>query len=83
LASLRAVRKLHKNAKLVDTPVLLFQAGNDKTVKPGGQKRFAKKSKNTKLVVITDSKHEIYNGNDIIRKEYYHKIFSFLDKQLE
>ncbi len=37
LASLRAVRKLNKNAKRVKTPVPLFQAGSDTTVKPGGQ----------------------------------------------
>jgi alpha-beta hydrolase superfamily lysophospholipase len=51
-------------------------------VKPGGQKRFAKKSKNTRLVVMPDSKHEIYNGDTEIREEYYHKVFVFLDEQL-
>lgn len=82
LASLRAVRKLQKHAKLVKTPILLFQAGNDTTVKPGGQKRFAEKSKNTRLVVMPDSKHEIYNANTALRKEYYHKIFAFLEERL-
>jgi len=83
LASLRAVRKLNKHAKLVETPILLFQAGNDTTVKPGGQKRFAIKSKNTKLVVMPDSKHEIYNANTVIRKEYYHEIFAFIEERLK
>ncbi|MDF2942250.1 MAG: Lysophospholipase [Herbinix sp.] len=82
LASIRAVRKLNRDAKLVKTPVLLFQAGSDTTVKPCGQKRFAKKSKNTRMVVIPASKHEIYNGDSEIRKEYYHKIFAFLDEIL-
>jgi len=83
LASLRAVRKLIKHAKLVKTPILLFQAGSDTTVKPGGQKRFAAKSKDTKLVVISDSKHEIYNANTIIRKEFYQKIFAFIKEKLK
>lgn len=82
LASLRAVRKLNKNAKLVKTPVLLFQAGSDTTVKPGGQKKFAKRSKNTRLVVMPGSKHEIYNAGSDIRKVYYADIFAFLNERL-
>lgn len=79
LASLRAVRKLQKHAGVVKTPILLFQAGKDTAVKPGGQLRFAKKSKNTKIVLMPDSKHEIYNANTKIRKEFYEKIFAFFD----
>ena len=82
LASLRAVRKLKNNEKQVKTPVLLFQAGKDTTVRPAGQERFAKKSKNTQLITFPKSKHEIYNGDTEIRKEYYHKIFEFLEQQI-
>jgi len=82
LASLRGVRKLNKYAKLVKTPILLFQAGCDTTVKPGGQKKFSIKSKNTKLVVIPKSKHEIFNATTEIRREYYHKIFDFIEEGL-
>lgn len=82
LASLNALRKLHKDAGLIKIPVLLFQAGRDTTVEPGGQRKFVKKSHNTKLVVISDSKHEIYNGNSHIRKIYYDEIFGFLNETL-
>jgi lysophospholipase len=81
LASLKAVRKLQKRVKQVKTPILLFQAGRDTTVKPGGQKRFAQKSMNTRLVEFSDSKHEIYNATTEIRKEYYHMIFAYLEEQ--
>lgn len=80
LASIRAVRKLLKHAKNVKVPVLLFQAGKDTTVKAGGQLVFAKRSGNTRLVVITESKHEIYNADSKIREEYYAEIFAFLKK---
>lgn len=82
LASLRAVQQLQKHAELVRTPVLLFQAGKDTTVKPGGQLRFAKKSKNTQLIVIPGSRHEIYNADTETQKDYYRRIFEFLDQKL-
>jgi lysophospholipase len=82
LASLRAVSKLRRKEGQVKIPVLIFQAGMDTTVRPKGQIRFAKRSKNTRLIAIPESKHEIYNGTSEIRKQYYDEIFSFLDKQL-
>ncbi|HEX3021088.1 MAG TPA: alpha/beta hydrolase [Lachnospiraceae bacterium] len=81
-ASMRAVRKLQRHAKLVTTPTLILQAGKDTTVRNGGQNRFAKKSINTTLVVVPDSKHEIFNGNSRMREEYFEKIFLFLDDVL-
>lgn len=80
LASIKAVKKLHKYANRVKTPILLFQAENDTVVKSGGQNRFYKKSKNTKLVAIPESKHEIYNADRETIEVYYNKIFDFLDK---
>jgi lysophospholipase len=82
LASLRAVRRLSRNAGLVKTPTLLIQAGKDTTVRPGGQKKFAGRSKNTRLVVMPASKHEIYNADTAVREEYYHIIFAFLEESL-
>ena len=74
------MRKIRKYAKNVKVPVLLFQAGKDTTVKAGGQLVFAKRSRNTRLVVIPESKHEIYNADSKIREEYYAEIFAFLMK---
>ena len=83
LASLKALRKLQRNAELIETPILLFQAGKDSTVKPGGQKRFAKRTKHTQLVRIPDSKHEIYNASTELIELYYQKMFAFLDEILQ
>ena len=82
LASIKAVKKLHKYANTVKTPILLFQAENDTVVKPRGQNLFYKKSKNTRLVVIPNSKHEIYNADAKTREVYYNTILEFLTIQL-
>lgn len=82
LASIRAIRKLQKNARHVHTPILLFQARMDTTVKPGGQIRFVKHTKNTRLVIVPDSKHEIYNGSTQVVKDYVTQIFAYLDETL-
>jgi lysophospholipase len=82
LASMWAVHKLQRHAKLVTTPTLLLQAGNDTTVKNGGQNRFAKKARNTTLVVIPNSKHEIFNCDAKMREAYFTTIFLFLDDVL-
>jgi lysophospholipase len=83
LASLRALRKLHKQAGLIKTPILMFQAGRDTTVKSGGQLVFARKTENTKLVRLPESKHEIYNSGTEIITEYYTEIFAFLEEKLK
>lgn len=81
-ASIKAIKTLQKNANNITSPILLFQAGKDTTVKPDGQYKFAKKSKNTELVIMQNSKHEIYNALLDTRVKYYERIFVFLDTQL-
>ncbi len=79
-ASIKALKQLQKNASKVSTNILLFQAGRDTTVKPGGQIRFAKKSKQTRLCILSESKHEIFNADYETRKTYYQEIFHFLEQ---
>lgn len=81
-ASLKAVRILQKDAYRVTVPVLLFQAENDTLVKPGGQELFAQNSQNTTLVRMKGAKHEIYNATDDIIKDYYIRIFDFIEQEL-
>lgn len=83
LASIRAIRKLHRNARRIITPILLFQAKKDTTVKPEGQIRFAKNTINTQLVIVPDSKHEIYNGSTKMIEDYFSKILEFLNEILK
>lgn len=66
-----------ENASKVKIPVLLFQAGQDFMVKPGGQNEFAKGAKDCKLEKITNSRHEIYGERDEIQKPYLEKVLNF------
>ncbi len=80
LASIKGVRRLHKEVNKIEIPFLLFQAGRDTMVKNSGQNSFMKKFGKGKMIVIPNSKHEIYNGDGDSRKEYYINIFQFLDQ---
>lgn len=77
LASIKAYKKAIRNAKKIKIPVLLFQAGQDKLVSPKGQDLLAQKAPNISKIVFPQSKHEIFNATDEIRKKYYHIVFVF------
>jgi lysophospholipase len=81
-ASMKATKKIHKNASKVNIPILLFQAELDTMVAPKGQDRFAATSENTNLKIISDSKHEIFNALVPARINFYNELFHFLDTQL-
>jgi lysophospholipase len=68
------------NIKKVKIPVLIFQSDIDFFVTPKGQKKFAKYSKNTRLIFIPDSKHELYRERDYIMKPYLESIFDFFEE---
>ncbi len=68
-----------KNCSRVKTPVLLFQAGRDHVVMPGGQDKFISQiGRFGKKVVLPEAKHEIYMGRDEDLEVYWEEIFDFL-----
>lgn len=69
-----------ENASKVDIPVLLFQAGDDAYVKPGGQNKFAEYAPNCNLVRIENAKHEIYFERDEIQKPYIEQVLNFYNE---
>lgn len=66
-----------ENASKVKIPVLLFQAGQDSMVNPGGQNEFAKGAKDCKIEKIDNSRHEIYMEKDEIQKPYLEEVLNF------
>lgn len=78
LAQKRAVSS--ENAAKIVIPVLLFQAGNDTMVRPKGQEKFVKQCKTAEMVIVTDSKHEIYNSDEIIQQAFFEEIMDFFEK---
>lgn len=71
-----------ENASKVEIPVLLFQAGQDTYVKPGGQNKFAKGAKNCEIKIIDNSRHEIYLEKDEIQKPYLKDVLNFYNEIL-
>ena len=71
-----------KNAECVKIPILLFQAGKDTFVKPGGQNKFSKYAKDCKLVRIEESKHDTYNERDKIFEPYINQVIDFYKSNL-
>ena len=82
LASLLAQKKAvaSENIAKITIPVLLFQAGNDTMVRPVGQEKFVKQCKTAEMVIVTDSKHEIYNADEIIQQAFFEEIIDFYEK---
>lgn len=72
-------KKILKNAYSVQIPVILFQASDDHLVESEAQDSFSKLSKNTRLIRVEGSKHEIYNATDAIILDYYREIFEFFE----
>ena len=83
--SFKATKTLLKeeNASKVIIPVLLFQAGKDTFVRPGGQNKFAKYAKNCKLVLREDAKHEIYIEKDEIFNFYIEEVLKFYNEPIK
>lgn len=71
-----------ENASKVGIPVLLFQAGQDTYVKPGGQIQFARNAQNCEMNKIENSRHEIYLEKDEIQKPYIKDVLNFYNEVL-
>lgn len=82
IASIAAIKKLQKQTQKINSPILLLQAEHDTMVGKKGQVDFTRKTKNTTLILIKNSKHEIFNALKASRLEYYNYIFAYLDKNL-
>ncbi len=82
LASLQAQSRAVLRAVHVTTPVLLCRAGQDHLVLPGGQDRFAQRAKRVRLVEFPQARHEIFNSNETIRREYWGEVLAFYESVL-
>ncbi len=78
-ASFRATKKALKYAGEIRIPILLFSAGNDALVDIAGHYELAEKTEDTRWIFYEGAKHELFNANDAIRRDYYVRIFSFLE----
>lgn len=82
--SLSATKEIVKkeNASKVKIPVLLFQAGKDSLVNPGGQDKFAQYAEDCQIKYYADARHELYGESDGIQKSYLKNLFEFYESGL-
>jgi lysophospholipase len=79
--SLSATEQVIENAKKINTPILILQAGSDKVVTDDGQKAFFKNvtdCKFNKFFNITGAKHEILLESDEFRLTALNHTLQFL-----
>lgn len=82
--TVRLHRFLQRRAwRVIDCPVLLFQAGHETFVVNGEQDRFAerlnsRREGSAELVRMSEARHEIFNVDAKTLEAYWLKIFTFL-----
>jgi lysophospholipase len=69
-------------ARNLATPILMFQAGQDTFVKPGGQDRFCAAAPSCTLIKVPESRHEVFNETDSIRLPFWEQAAAFYESQL-
>lgn len=77
LESTKAVNRMAKVAPPQNTPMLIFQAGEDDVVLPRQQARYCAKSKNCRLIKVAGARHEILQEADRIRTPVLNQIDAF------
>lgn len=76
--SLKSCKSAMKNAYLVETPVLLLQAGSDTIVKNKAQDKFCSQVTNCRKVTYAFARHEILQEQDEIRDQAIGEIKKFI-----
>ena len=71
MASLRATRKVIKNAVKIHIPVTVMTAGCDHLIDPEGYEKFREKVPQAVFHPYETSRHEIFNADDVSRKAYF------------
>ncbi len=82
MASLKATRKVIKNADKIHIPVTVMTAGDDHLIDPEGYKSFKEKVPQADIHPYETSRHEIFNSKDESRIKYYSDILNILDSYL-
>lgn len=80
--SLKATEQLIENASLIQVPTLLFQAGQDSLVKPSGQNQFVENASTVQMILVPDSKHEIYRSTNDVLIPYMNTILDFYEEHI-
>ena len=79
--SLKVIRQIEKEKRKIQIPVCIFTAEYDNLVSRRGQIDLAERIPDSCLVLVEDTKHEIYMAPSKIQKQYWRYIFRFLKEK--
>ncbi|MCR4897410.1 MAG: lysophospholipase [Lachnospiraceae bacterium] len=79
IAGLKAGKKVISHAGRITIPVTLFRAGQDTLVRPEAFDEFKAKAPQAVIMDYPESKHEIFNATEDIRKAFFTDVLSTLD----
>ncbi|WP_051200039.1 alpha/beta fold hydrolase [Butyrivibrio sp. FCS006] len=82
VASMKASRKAVKNAGKIKIPLTVMTAGCDHLIDPAGYEAFKEKVPAAVFHHYEKSRHEIFNADEITRKQYFTDVLTTLDKYL-
>lgn len=74
-------KKLTALAKANKTPLMIYQAGDDHVVRPGGQNFFCPKAADCRILFFPNAKHEMYREVDDIRVKIFEEADGFFRKR--
>lgn len=82
VASMKASRKAVKNAGKLSIPITVMTAGSDHLIDPSGYEAFGKKVPGAVFKAYDNSRHEIFNADDVTRIQYFTDVINTLDNYL-
>ena len=72
--SIAAIREIRSRASELRMPLLLFQSGRDRIVRPSGQDEVCSRAASCRKVFNADAEHEILMERDELRSQAIHEI---------
>ena len=83
VASMKATRKAIKNACRIHIPVTVMTAGQDHLIDPAGYDALKEKVPQAVFHKYENSRHEIFNADEVSRKAYFTDVLETLDSYLQ
>lgn len=81
--SMGAAKSIIGAANEIEIPILMFQAGKDGLVRPGGQHRFAERAPDCRIRRFENAYHEVLIETDEIRNEAIDLLTAFISGEIQ
>ena len=79
LASLKVHDDIMRRASSIKIPITIMTAGDDHLIDPAGYDEIAKRIPQARFIHYENSRHEIFNADEVTRKQYYTDVIDTLN----